>query len=254
MSILQWSVNPYPGSVAVISPLLRLTSAAQAVTADVQNGGQAVSQVQRRGASFTLPVDPAYYVALQYSSTHAFNFSAIRSNKTATMRGSSNFTLPACSVYNGVAYVPCKSCNIFSYTDFNVTFSCFDITQVCPSTLVQRYLRDEGQGSSGASIVGGDGDGDSGTGEDVDSHGRFLSLDDDRSVSPVSSLSYGVVMQSIEAEFHDVLSSNPFTLSLEHSTVVLIFMGSLSGFIIIMIFYLLKKDRNEKLYKTLCEK
>ena len=47
------------------------------------------------------------------------------------MRG--NFTLPACSTYNGKAYVSCNHCNVSSYTAMNVTYGCYDINNLCPS-------------------------------------------------------------------------------------------------------------------------
>ena len=44
-----------------------------------------------------------------------------------------NFTLPACSTYNGKAYVSCNHCNVSSYTAMNVTYGCYDINNLCPS-------------------------------------------------------------------------------------------------------------------------
>ena len=249
LSALQWSVNPYPGSgsMAVVSPLLRLTSSAEAATAIVtvsmQSSGSGLvkSQVQQDHVTISLPGVPAYYITLQFSSKQAFNFSA----ETAAVRGQTNFTLPACSQYNGAAYVPCRGCNISSYTDYNVTYSCFDITQLCPSS-----------GGKSNFVV-------------AESASRSLAIDRSYLVSgdkgmtsmrglgssysstaPVSSLSYGVLIQSIRAELHDVLSSNPFELDLAHSTVVLTFMGCLCGVIIIMIYYSLKRDYNDMLYKN----
>jgi hypothetical protein len=37
------------------------------------------------------------------------------------------------SISLGVAYVACSGCNISSYTNSNVTYSCYDISQLCPS-------------------------------------------------------------------------------------------------------------------------
>ena len=255
LSVLQWSVNPYAGSMAVKSPLLRLTSAVQATSAAVLNNGLISNEAQHGFKSFSLPGIPAYYVALQFSSKQDFNFSAISSNRTATTRGYANFTLPACGMYNGTAYVHCKGCNISSYTDFNVTYSCFDITQLCPSSSVRRYLVEQTYRSPGAPV--GDLDGGNGQesqgvvdfdGEGGDRHGRLLGVTADGSVT--SSLSYGVLIKSIAAEVSAVLTSNPFKLDLAHSTVVLTFVGCLSGFIIIMIYYLLRRDYNEKVYNS----
>ena len=209
MSVLQWSINPYANSTAVQTPILRLAYAKQVVESGVQSNSRELSQVRKSSASFSLTGDLAYYVTLQFSSVLAFNFSAIAGHQAADTRGLYNFTIPACRFYNGVEYVSCESCNISSYTDYNVTYSCYDITQLCPLSGVRRRLEEENS-------VG----------------------------SPTHSLSYGVVIQSVGAEFSDVLSSNPFKLDFT----VITFMGSLCGCIIIIILYLLRKDQNEKLY------
>ena len=250
LSVLQWSKNPYAGSKAVQSPLLRLTAAAQSVST-------VASQAQQSGISFSLPGVPAYYLSLQFSSIQKFDFSAVSSTVTAATAGPSNFTFPACTLYNGVAYVPCKSCNISSYTDYNVTYSCFDITQLCPSSSSKRHLVNEDYGGAGVvTFSSNDNDDDEGVDVknemedgDIEIHERYLTTNDDTSTSSVFSLSYGVLIQSVKAELHDVLSINPFNLDLAHSTVVLTFMGCLTGFIVIVIYFLLRKDTDERLYK-----
>ena len=49
------------------------------------------------------------------------------------MKAKSNFSLPACSQYNGQAYVSCGHCNVSSYSLYNVTYGCYDITNLCPT-------------------------------------------------------------------------------------------------------------------------
>ena len=210
LSVLQWSINPYANSTAIKSPILRLAYSKQVAESGVQSNSRMLSQLQENSASFSITGNPAYYVALQFSSVLKFNFSAVSGHQAADTRGLYNYTVPACRLYNGVEYVPCKSCSISSYTDYNVTYSCFNITQLCSSRSVRRRLEEE----------------------------NILR-------NPAHSLSYGVVIQSLRAEVADVLSSNPFKLDLT----VISFPGSLSGCIIIIIFYLLRKDHSEKLYK-----
>ena len=252
LSVLRWISNPYAASTAVKSPLLRITVASQG--AAIITSTTIKSQVQRSKAFFTLPGVPAYYISLQFSSEQHFNFDAISSNTTATTKGKSNFTLPACTLYNGNAYVPCKGCNISSYTDFNVTYGCFDITQLCPSARTRRLLKNSDQESTGTLIDETDEDDDQ---EDLESgyltdrQERHLgSTDDDASVASVSGSTFGVLLQSIEAELSNVLSSNPFKLNVAESMVVLIFVGCLGGYIVLMLIYLLKLDHTEMLYKT----
>ena len=206
LSVLQWSVNPYPESMRIKSPLLRLSSAIQSSTATVLNNGPISAQVQPSSATFTLQGTPAYYVALQFSSIQNFNFSAV-SNGMIKIGVLQNVTVPGCALYNGVAYVACAGCNISTYTDYNVTFGCYDITQLYQSV----------------PIAGSD---------------------------SVASLSYGVLFQSILGELSDVLSTNPFKLNVVNSTIVLGFMGCLCGVMGVIIYYLVRVDRNEKLYKN----
>ena len=256
LSVLQWANNPYAASTAVKSPLLRIAVKSQ--TEVITTKTSINSQVQRNSAAFSLPGVPAYYIALQFSAMQNFNFSAISSNSSATSKGKSNFTLPACTLYNGMAYVPCKGCNISSFTNFNVTYSCFDSTQLCPSTSVRRYLQNKEYDSTDTLIAeNNDDDDDEEDYGEVNVHeittgrrGRYLAADDDASEASVSSSTYGVLLQSIEAEFSSVLSSNPFKLDVAQSTVVLTFVGCLGGFIVLMLIYLSRLDRDEKLYKV----
>ena len=253
LSALQWSINPYAGSTAVQSPLLRLTYTAQAVIATVQNYGRVTSMIVQSAVPISVASLPAYYVALQFSFKLNFNFSAISSIITAR---SSNLTFPACTLYNGTAYVPCRGCNISSYTDYNVTYSCFDITQLCPSSRVRRHLGDEDHGSSKALITDDNYSSkfniEKRTSHDEDTADRYhrsLARRYPSTGTPQSSLSYGVVIHSVKVEFVDVLSFNPSKLDLAHSTVILTFMGCLCGFIVIMALFLFKTDHYEKVYK-----
>ena len=256
MSVLQWSVNPYPGSLSVKSPLLRFSSAVQATTYSGQQYGFVSTRKHQTHAIFLLPV-PAYYIALQFSSMQNFNFSAITGHSTATQRGLFNFTIPSCSLYNGAAYAACVGCSISSYTNYNVTYSCSDIKPLCPSISGRRRLTKEIYDSSGAIINhlhNDNGFERDGLEDNYGSYSRLLTDNDDASASPVSSLSYGVLIESIKAELTDVLSSNPFNLDLAHSTVVLTFMGCLCGFIVLVVIRLSKVDRDDKLHKIYVKK
>ena len=259
LSLLQWSVNPYANSTRVKSQVLRFTSAAQPATIAATNNGNELirSQVRRKSASFSLPGIPAYHVTLQFSSLQNFNFTTIQNKKTAEIRELYNFTLPACTAYTGAAYVPCKGCNISSYTNYNVTYSCYDITQLCPSSGSRRYLRREEHDSTEAMVIDDEDDSESdgdvqrkGHEDDDGGQGRSLLGDDDSTATPASSISYGVLIKSVEAEFSNVLSSNPFTSNLAQSTIILTFMGCLSGIIVLMVFFFTRVDYDERLQKV----
>jgi hypothetical protein len=137
LSVLQWGKNPYKGSTAVQSPLLKFSVASTSTSSTTKAPTNApTTPTSRRlldSVTFTLPSNPAYYISLQFLSTQDFNFTA-GSLYSSTSAIKSNFSLPACTLYNGLSYVPCQGCNISSYTNYNVTYSCFDITQICPPT------------------------------------------------------------------------------------------------------------------------
>ena len=238
-SALQWSRNPFPGSSGVKSSLVRVLAVPQGAEVMVQ--GLLRSSRHLTSAVFSMPSVPAYTVALQFSSIQDFNFSAVNSRTVATTRGKTNFTLPACTVYNGVAYVPCIGCNLSSYTDYNVTYSCFDIKQLCQRSDFTRRLED-GVLEKAGSLVS---DSEGVEGVNIRQRERFLQT----STGTRSSSTYGVLIQSISAELSSVLSANPFTLDYKHSTGVLAFTGCLGGLIIFMLLYFLRLDDREKLQK-----
>ena len=238
-SALQWSRNPFPGSSGVKSSLVRVLAVPQGAEVMVQ--GLLRSSRHLTSAVFSMPSVPAYTVALQFSSIQDFNFSAVNSRTVATTRGKTNFTLPACTVYNGVAYVPCIGCNLSSYTDYNVTYSCFDIKQLCQRNDITRRLED-GVLEKAGSLVS---DSEGVEGVNIRQRERFLQS----STGTRSSSTYGVLIQSISAELSSVLSANPFTLDYKHSTGVLAFTGCLGGLIIFMLLYFLRLDDREKLQK-----
>ena len=238
-SALQWSRNPFPGSSGVKSSLVRVLAVPQGAEVMVQ--GLLRSSRHLTSAVFSMPSVPAYTVALQFSSIQDFNFSAVNSRTVATTRGKTNFTLPACTVYNGVAYVPCVGCNLSSYTDYNVTYSCFDIKQLCQRSDFTRRLED-GVLEKAGSLVS---DSEGVEGVNIRQRERFLQT----STGTRSSSTYGVLIQSISAELSSVLSANPFTLDYKHSTGVLAFTGCLGGLIIFMLLYFLRLDDREKLQK-----
>jgi hypothetical protein len=238
LSLLQWAVNPYSSSTSVKSPLLRISSAIQADEV-VLSGSGSISNAARTGNSYKLPGVPAYTLSVQFSSPQNFNFDAAI-NYTSKARGKSNYTIPVCTQYNGVAYVPCHGCNISTYTNYNVTYSCHDISQVCPTTIVRRRLEglNADDDTEDPEIFG--------AMDDIYSR-HLLSTNDDGDATSASPTTYGTLVQSIGAELSSVLSSNPFV---HPSPAVLVFVGCLSGFICLMLLCLLKQDDEEKTAKN----
>jgi hypothetical protein len=226
LSLLQWGNNPYPDSNSVKSPLLRFSSTSTAPTNTNTSGTPTVTPLVSK-VNLTLLGVPVYTITLQFSTIQDFNFSAQESGLRKT-----NFTLPVCTLFNGVTYVPCRGCNISSYTNTNVTYSCFDITQLCPTTTtVNRYLK---SGMDRNSVD-----------NNTKKQSRILQSEALEEISV-----YGALLESIGAEISDVLSSNPFNLDLSKAVAILSFMGCLIGFILIFLVIFLRLDYQERLQRT----
>ena len=247
VSVLEWLNNPYANSVSVKSPLLRLSLSAQMSPAI-----SAATTLNRNLAHATVHVPgvPVYSITLQFSGVQNFNFSLGRDYfELGKFTERTNFTLPACKLYNGVSYVPCKGCNISSYTNYNVTYGCFDITQLCPSTNVKRNLLENKYENGNENENNGN--------SHSESAAEFRSFDR-RSLDIMSeesqAITYGMVISSIKAELTTVLSSNPFRVNPAKSIVVLTFVSCLGGVIFIILIGLVRLDHSEKLQKFYVEK
>jgi hypothetical protein len=251
LTVLQWSVNPYSGSRGVKSALVRFSTALQA-TSDVAFVSKAQVNGHASSYTYTLPGVPVYMLSIQYSVKAKFNFSAMGSYRNMG-KGATNFTIPGCTQNDGVKYMHCRGCNISSYTNYNVTYSCYDLSQVCPTIVVRRQLLDGGSDSTGGMEDYWEEESEELEFSDPLGYSRSL-LNTDDGGSEVSPSTYGVLLESIGAEFSEVLGSNPFALNLADSTVVLVFVGCLSGFILIALLCLLKVDANEKVHQTYVKK
>eukprot|EP01034_Spumella_vulgaris_P047469 gene47469-biopygen31177 len=50
----------------------------------------------------------------------------------------SNETFPECRMYNGFTYVPCNGCNISTYNNYNVTYGCSSVDELCGGSTGRR--------------------------------------------------------------------------------------------------------------------
>jgi hypothetical protein len=221
LSLLRWGNNPYANSESIKAPLLRFSAQFATRTNTTTTSDKVI---------IPLPGVPAYTISLQFSAPQDFNLTA------SLRRGlrKSNFTIPACTLYNGVKYVPCLGCNISSYTNSNVTYGCFDVTQLCPSQSASQSVsgRRSLESTKDVSDV------------NINSRGlRNLAEDSSEDVS-----TYGVLIDSITYELSSTLSSNPFAFDLSQAVAILSFMGALIGFIVISLMILLRIDHQEKVH------
>lgn len=252
ISALEWSSNPYRKSQAISSPLFRLSTKAQPKDALVTT--RLLTQASLKDSvNFPFDKTPAYTITLQFTAVQNFNFTAPKSI-AGKLQSKSNFTIPACTLYNGSAYVPCGGCNISSYTNHYVTYGCFEITQLCRKEAVKSRKLIGGRGQGGGPIY----EGTDEAGHEEEEHGSSEESVEStlmRSLAAATSefdtaSTYGMLVQSVAAELSDVLSSNPFALDPQKSIVVLTFMGCLSGGIVLIILYLMGLDRTDSLHKN----
>ena len=283
LSLVQWGKNPYAGSKTVKSSPLRFSAVpSEAKKLSLAGTGNVTSKGNSNGnGRATLPTNgvPAYTISLQFTSAQNFNFTAsmIYGDRS---KNTPNFTLPACTLYDGTQYVPCKGCNISSYTNYNVTYGCYDITQLCPAQSTKRHLREAGDNddkdeddedeyeSDKTWFDDGNNDNDndnsnydkqlegpgSSSDRDVSRYTRSLQSanDDDggSSSKASSSATFGVILQSVGQQMNNVLSNNPFKADILQSTIVLTFVGCMTGFVFIMLMFLRRLDYKERVQKV----
>jgi len=81
----------------------------------------------------TLSPTPLFYIVLPFSSVQNFNFS-LDTTSSSFVSSNPSFVLPECTVYNGAEYVSCSKCNISSFTNYNITYGCYDSSLIYGSS------------------------------------------------------------------------------------------------------------------------
>jgi hypothetical protein len=141
-AVMQYLSKPVLGTSSTTSPLLKFSYQYQDATPDLNSSfsPQAVSFHETSQPSlssfssrtYELDREVAFSVTFQFSEKQNFNFSLDLLNGDAFIFPD-NSTLPQCTVYDfeSYDYAVCRSCNISSYTNYNVTFACVDISMLC---------------------------------------------------------------------------------------------------------------------------
>ena len=135
---LQFGTNPHSGSEAVHSPLFQFSSTTTIRSLRKVKSLARRGLIQSNNSNLGTNIVPAYYIILQFSSEQNFNLS-IKAGPSGRNR---NVTIPVCSLYDATIgeYVSCGNCSISSYTNFNATFGCYDINNVCPTAVRRERL------------------------------------------------------------------------------------------------------------------
>ena len=263
VSTLQFGINPRYGSDAIKSPLLQFLSSTDMKSSKHIKAANSSDHMGERNV-------PSHYITLQYSTEQNLDFSA----QAGLHNGMSNVTIPECVLYDSVSarYISCGDCNLSSYTNFNVTFACYDINNLCPTNSkksrrlnspdqINDFMNENGyedlwdysSEDSLSSLF------DSKDGQDrlASSSNDFstLSVDDDSAESSddlfdsrrsATTTEFGSVLRAINTELISTLSLNPFAMDLSKATPVLALVGSLCGSIILGLLFFLRWDKMDR--------
>ena len=271
ISTLQFGSNPHVDSKSIRSPLLQFSSVA---TAKLSKAAKSKSRalLSSINSNSKSDVGIAYYVILQFLSKQNFNLSVLAGLPSS----GSNVSLPICTIYdkNLAKYVSCGNCDISSYTNFNVTFGCYDIKHLCPSAIATKrqlgsfYQQYDGQkeiiAEDGANEIRED-DGDmlptfgndlrelvDGASDDYkpSADDGPADSDDQFNTERTAQVSeFGLLLGAIANELSNVLSVNPFSIDYKKATPVLALVGCLCGSVILGLLYFLRRDMMER-HKT----
>jgi hypothetical protein len=194
ISIMQWGSNPFPNSSSIHSPMLRFSGVFNPNT--------------------VAPVDSSYFVTLPFTQTQNFNLSVPVSAINAHQVH--NMTFPNCTVFEDGRYVSCGNCEIATYTNQNVTFSCKGIQNLC---------KPPKSGETSRRRLAGDDD--------------YFSDDSTSLGSGMTASQYGALLEAVGESFVSTLSTNPFNVNIEEAKVVVSLVGSLIvAFLIGSIFFI----------------
>jgi hypothetical protein len=136
LAVMQWGSNPYSNSSRLQTGLFRLGS----ITGD--SGTNRKRRHLESEYFFPLTTTPLYFVTLQFEARQLFKFSSNVTLDDIYGIATTNFTIPECTFSDGTEYVPCQGCNISSFTEYNVTYGCYDASQLCSGAVSSSRSRD----------------------------------------------------------------------------------------------------------------
>ncbi len=210
ISMTKYGSNPYDsGNASVVSSMLTVGAAA---------GSSSVSYE----VDYSTPL---YYLVMPFATAQDFNLSLVDAVVAGNEYLLSNVTLPACSIYNPTTgiYQSCGNCNISTFTNYNVTFACYDPSDICPTGSRRRLF------------------------DGLDQY-RVLASNDDGTVSATdrAASQYSALLKAILEELKQVMSANPFAINLEDAIAVLSFIGTITIILLVGCSYFHSKDRKER--------
>ena len=239
MSLAQWDKNPFRGGEKLKAPQLTIRT-----------------KVPRNQISSNMDNNyPSSVVA--YSYYISFNFDSKQDFSSET-----NTTFPACTLYDTSTksfVVGCPGCSIVSYTEFDVTYGCDDVSRLLANNHQQqqqlqkqqyRYLLYNFSGNS-MQITTSSSTDDASTasnGDDgyVNDDDASAATDDDDSSddyisgkqTSITSINYGALLST----FTSTLSGNPFAINFQESKIIIFLVSSIFITIVIGWMYYSRVD------------
>jgi hypothetical protein len=194
ISVVQWSSSPFPGADSLETPQMKFESSV------------ADSTVQRRRRKLSHSGDddgpysgqtPSYYISFQFNAPKSFdpNIDYVHASPLEL----SNVTFPECTFFDPESqdYKPCEGCTISSYTNYNVTYGCYDIGSICGGgSSAEKRLR--------RYLAGDDGTDDGGYGG---------------AQTSITSINFGALLST----FTGVLGGNPLAINFEKAKIIISF-------------------------------
>jgi len=241
MSVAQWDKNPFNGGQQLKAPQLtiRTTVPLYRINTNVRDN------INKKSSS----VDQhSYYLSFKFDIKQNF---------------SSNTTFPACTQYNTESkafVVSCPGCSIASYTNYNVTYGCDDISRLLATTSQQnqryRYLLS----SSSSNSISSTDDVNTETSGDDESYSVTDDGGDDYfggQQTSITSINYGALLST----FTSTLSGNPFAINFQQSKIIIFLVSSIFVTIVLGYLYYSRVDmmnRRKSMYtkvdKEICKK
>lgn len=212
MSVVQWSSSPFPGADTLETPQMKFESRVSASARRKMLERRELRNDDDPYAGQT----PSYYISFQFNAPKYFDPNVDFIHASPLER--SNLTFPECTFFDPVTetYKPCEGCAISSYTNYNVTYGCYDIGSVCGggtgavSSRLRRFLADD--------------DGDDGYG-----YGQQTSI---------TSINFGALLST----FTGVLGQNPLAINFEKAKIIISFVICLSFIIYFGYWYFRRMD------------
>jgi hypothetical protein len=210
LSIAQFGVNPFPNAATAHSSLLRFSARSGPTTSTLETTGSI-----------------AFYLTMQFSQLQSFNLSITPIDiNTQSDALPVNETFPQCGYYDSESYKDCGSCQVASYSNYNITFACYNVSDLLSTAQTTRRLQ---QIFTSQSVLL-----EAATSNNLDSPTERTRL-------------FAALFVAIATSFSEVLTSNPFALNWKEGKSVFVFVATLLVLFIWTAVYFARIDERERL-------